>query len=339
MDSITPITLGAAVGQAILGKKSGNKAILWGAVGGAIPDLDYIPSLFMDDIVRLTFHRGFTHSILFSIVLAPIFGYLIFQLYKKKTGANFKGWTILIFFSLITHIFLDCFTIYGTQIFYPFSNYRVAFSSISIIDPLYTIPFLICIIAVMFFKRTSKKRQVLNYIGLGISTLYLTFTLINKYYVTSVFKNSLKKQDVSYTRIIALPTIFNNIFWQGIAESKNCFYAGGYSLMDNTKDIRFKCIKKNYHLIQKIKDEDTMKKLFRFSKGYLSIVKKEDYLMLNDIRYGLIAVNGNDLSYFFSFKISYEKDDPKKLIIKMIHPKKIKKNVFIQFFKRILGNK
>ena len=49
MDSVTQIVLGAAVGQAVLGSKVGNKALLYGAVAGTIPDLDVISRL--DDIL------------------------------------------------------------------------------------------------------------------------------------------------------------------------------------------------------------------------------------------------------------------------------------------------
>ena len=46
MDSLTQIVLGAAVGEVVLGKKIGNRAMSWGAVGGAIPDLDDLGGLW-----------------------------------------------------------------------------------------------------------------------------------------------------------------------------------------------------------------------------------------------------------------------------------------------------
>lgn len=73
MDSLTQIVLGAAVGEAVLGKKIGNKAMLYGAIAGTIPDLDVISSFFTDTVTALEIHRGFTHSILFSVIFAPIF--------------------------------------------------------------------------------------------------------------------------------------------------------------------------------------------------------------------------------------------------------------------------
>ena len=164
MDSLTQIVLGAACGEAILGKKIGNKALLFGAIGGTIPDLDvYIGAqFFANEIDAMLFHRGFMHSILFSILGAFLFGWLFFKLYNflsRKQITTQKDWTLLFFWALFTHPILDAFTPYGTQLFAPFSNYRVAFNTIAVADPAYTLPFLICIIILMFFKRTSFKRR------------------------------------------------------------------------------------------------------------------------------------------------------------------------------------
>ena len=68
MDSLTQIVLGAAVGDAVLGKKVGNKAMLYGAIAGTIPDLDVITRYFLDTVTSTEWHRGFSHSIFFSIV-------------------------------------------------------------------------------------------------------------------------------------------------------------------------------------------------------------------------------------------------------------------------------
>ena len=70
MDSLTQIVLGAACGEIVAGKKIGNRAMLWGAVGGTIPDLDVLASFFTDEITSTSFHRGFMHSFLFA-ALAP----------------------------------------------------------------------------------------------------------------------------------------------------------------------------------------------------------------------------------------------------------------------------
>ena len=82
MDSLTQIVLGAAVGEAVLGKKIGNKAMFYGAIAGTIPDLDVLFSNFTDTVTALEMHRGFTHSLLFSIVFSPIFAFIVSKFEK-----------------------------------------------------------------------------------------------------------------------------------------------------------------------------------------------------------------------------------------------------------------
>ncbi|RAJ11340.1 inner membrane protein [Arenibacter echinorum] len=60
MDSLTQIVLGAAVGEAVLGKKVGNKAMMYGAIAGTIPDLDVMANYVTDTVTAIEWHRGFT---------------------------------------------------------------------------------------------------------------------------------------------------------------------------------------------------------------------------------------------------------------------------------------
>ena len=92
MDSLSQIVLGAAVGEAILGTKVGNKAILWGAIAGTIPDLDVFANLFTDVVHATEMHRGFSHSIIFCSLFAPIIGWVAFKL-QKQPNATWKQWS------------------------------------------------------------------------------------------------------------------------------------------------------------------------------------------------------------------------------------------------------
>ena len=107
MDSLTQIVLGAAVGEAVLGKKVGNRAMFYGAIAGTIPDLDVLSSFFVDTVTALEIHRGFTHSLLFCLIFAPIFGYLVSRIDSYK---SVKGWSMLFFWGLFTHPILDAHT-------------------------------------------------------------------------------------------------------------------------------------------------------------------------------------------------------------------------------------
>ena len=192
MDSLTQIILGAACGEIVLGKKIGNKALLFGAIGGTIPDLDVFIGklLYNNEIQAMAFHRGFMHSILFAVLGAFLFGWITYKLYNtgtRKETTTQKNWTWLFFLSIFTHPILDCFTPYGTQLFTPFSDYRVAFNNISVVDPLYTVPFLVSLIVLMFFNRESTRRTWWLKAGIYMSSAYMVFTIINKIYIDSSF--------------------------------------------------------------------------------------------------------------------------------------------------------
>jgi inner membrane protein len=303
MDSLTQIVLGAACGEAVLGKKIGNKALLFGAIGGTIPDLDvYVGNLlYGNEIDAMLFHRGFMHSILFSVLAAFLLGWLVYKLYnsgKRFNTTTQNNWISLFFWSLFTHPILDCFTPYGTQLFTPFSNYRVALNNIAVVDPLYTIPFLLCMIVLMFFKRTSNKRRFCLKFAVGISSLYMLFTFGNKLYMNALFKKSLHTNNIMYKRYFSQPTIFNNILWYGVAETDSTYFVGYYSLFDKeNKFSDFKELHKERAL--NTKDFRRIKDLAWFSNDYYSIYKlRDNEYQYNDLRYPLTSDETSNSSVF-----------------------------------------
>ena len=136
---INTISKSTTLNYLFLNKKIGNKALLFGAIGGSIPDLDVFVGdwLYDNEIQAIAFHRGFMHSIFFAIFASLAMGCLMHCIYNRGKRHNKvlrKGWIQLFFWSIFTHPILDCFTAYGTQLFAPFSNYRVAFDNISVAD-------------------------------------------------------------------------------------------------------------------------------------------------------------------------------------------------------------
>ena len=304
MDSLTQIILGAACGEIALGKKIGNKALLFGAIGGTIPDLDVFIGklLYSNEIQAMAFHRGFMHSLLFAVLAAFLFGYFTHRLYNtgKRRGTTIqKDWIWLFFLSIFTHPILDCFTPYGTQLFAPFSNYRVAFNTISVVDPLYTLPFLICMIVVLFYKRTNKKRIQWTKAGLYISAAYLFFTIGNKFYIDSVFKKSFKKAGISIERFSAQPSILNNILWYAVAETADTYYLTFYSLLDKSATAdKIITIKKKHHLVDM--SADNLKTLAWFSNNYYRISKMDKIgtYKYTDLRYPMLNPEDIDTTVF-----------------------------------------
>ncbi len=282
MDSITQIALGAAVGEAALGKKVGGKAAAWGAALGTLPDLDILAYPFLDPAQELLFHRGPTHALLFSVVVAPIVGALLARLHRRD-GAGWKEWSWLAFLALFTHPVLDAFTAYGTQLWLPFSNYPVAWSTISIIDPLYTLPLFFGVAGAVMVRRDRRLRGIINTAGLLVSSLYLAVTVFNKLHVESIFERQLDAQAIGYERLEVMPTLFNNLLWTGLATNGEIVYAGLYSHLDEDEQISFQSIPKNNHLLPAEDAKGVLSVLHWFSRGFYTIAAEGDVRYFDDL--------------------------------------------------------
>ena len=311
MDSITQIVLGAACGEIALGKKIGNKAILFGAIGGTIPDLDVlIGSLYYsNEIDSLAFHRGFMHSILFAILGAFLFGFISSKAYDygslRKGTTNLKDWIWLFFLSIFTHPILDSFTPYGTQLFLPFSDYRVAFNNIAVADPIYTLPFLLCMIITLFYNRKNPTRIRWTKAGLYLSSAYMIFTIGNKLYVDHFFKTSFDKANINYSKFSAQPTILNNVLWYAVAETDKNYTVAFYSIFDkNTKLTKFIDIPKNHTLVDV--NHPDIKKLRWFSNNFYTLSSPNNKeVIYKDLRYPLLD-QSDPSSSLFSFRLVEE---------------------------------
>ena len=379
MDSITQIVLGAAVGEVSMGKKLGNRAMVWGAIAGTIPDLDVLANFVVDDITALAFHRAISHSFFFAFTAPALLAYLTAAFYQSgchqnkyfkitaatiwvlaiggiMTGVNYipyrdtgeiniwlfvsmlaviiglvsillknyilkelevvdisrRDWYWLFFWAIFTHPLLDSCTTYGTQLFQPFSDYRVAFNNISVADPFYTVPFLICLLIARFLTRGTKARYWVNWAGIIISSLYMTWTVYNKFKVNKVFEKSLAEEGFVYSRYTTSPTILNNFLWTCTAEGEDEFYQSFYSILDREPKVKeFNIIPKNHNLVENFQGQEDFKVLRWFSKDYYAILEREDGLLqYNDLRFGLanIKANNDESDYIFGF-ILREKDD------------------------------
>ncbi|MBU2951094.1 metal-dependent hydrolase [Tamlana agarivorans] len=303
MDSLTQIVLGAAVGEAVLGRKVGNKALLYGAIAGTIPDLDVLASHFTDTVSALEIHRGFTHSIVFSIVFAPIFGWLVSRYERCK---DFKGWSLLFFWGFITHPLLDAHTTWGTQLFWPF-DLRVAYKTIFVVDPLYTLPFLVCIILVMCYKRTSEKRRFYNRLGLIISSSYLLITLILKGLAYTKFEAALKTQQVQYFDLDTRPSPLNTVLWTANVDTKDAYLVGYYSFFD-TKPITFYRYPKHHEYLGDLTENNKVQRMIAISNGWYTITKTNDTLYFNDLRFGTMGIKPDPNQFVFKYEIQQDLD-------------------------------
>ncbi len=270
MDSITQIVLGAAVGEAILGRHLGNKALLLGAIAGTLPDMDIVMKLYDNTpLFEIKSHRSYSHSGFVHLAISVPLAWLSIK--WSKTSLSFSRWYLFWFLGLFTHALLDCCTTYGTRLFLPFSSNLVAFNNISVIDPLYTLPFLLLLIVMMFFKRNTMARKKLFYSAIVVSSMYMAFTFLAKFIVHQKFKKSLVNSGIVVDNLNSTPTILNAILWCGIAVNQDFLYSAEYSFFRPQVPIKWVAYPRNLQLVDSF-DSDAMRTLHWFSDGMFFII-------------------------------------------------------------------
>lgn len=335
MDTLSHIVLGAAVGEAILGKKAGKKAMLYGVIAGNLPDIDVLGIFFLSDSKQLVFHRGITHSLFFAVLLSALFGWFTKRWFTDKT-ISWIHWMWLFFAAMLSHLMIDSLTCYGMGLFEPFSSYRLSFDSIFVADPLYTLPFLVCMIFAFKAKIGSLQRRKWTTIGIGISSFYLIFAILNHQYVQHIMEQSFKEQKLVSDHFTVTPTALNTFLWMGYSQDKNGAWIGYYSIFDKKKKVDYYRIPRNDSLELPVKNNETIKNLKQLSKGNYFISKEDTIVYFNDIRFG--QVSGWDKGDGpFAFKYNLNKNADNKRALNRTRYKESTYVVFTSLLQRIKG--
>jgi len=210
VDSLTQAVLGATLQTALLGRWQGRRALLYGAALGTLPDLD----VFIDyghAVNEMTYHRGFSHSLFVLTGVALLLTWLCGR--WRDPCYSRRRLFLTLWLVLVTHPLLDAFTTYGTQLFWPLPTTPVAWSSIFIIDPLYTLPLLLAVLAGLLFGPRGRPPR-LAVAALLVSTAYLGWTLVAKYSAERQVRTALAAQGQQDVRLFSAPLPFTSLLWR-----------------------------------------------------------------------------------------------------------------------------
>lgn len=292
MDSITQAILGGAIGESMLGKKLGNKGAIMGAIVATVPDLDVILYLFYDKLEMLSIHRGFSHSITFSLLGAILIAFVLSKI-KWFQNVKFKFLLMFAWLCLFTHMLLDTFTAYGTQLLLPFSNARLGFDSINVVDPVYTVPLIIGLVFSVWLFKSRPNRSMFAGYGLLISSLYLIFTLVNKEVVKTHISDRMMDENIEYSSLLTMPVGGASINWYGVAKDKDSLYMIKHSILSDTVNpIEVFPIHEEY--LSEI-DVAMADKMRWFSKGFYTVEEENEKIRIYNLQVDMrgIVKNGD----------------------------------------------
>ena len=285
MDPLSQGTVGAAFAQSTANKNNIFKIGIIGFLAGLAPDLDILIRSSNDPILFLEYHRQFTHSLVFIPFGSLIVALLIFPLVKRSMG--FKIVYLASLLGYATHGLLDACTSYGTQLLWPFSNERVTWNNISIIDPLFTIPTLIFVgIAI------KTRKRLFSFFAIGWATFYLSLGFVQYERTLSTAIELAHSRGHNAERLTLKPSFGNLILWKSIYQHEEKFY------VDAIRTVRSStwCSGENIRMFDYQQhlpdlDEDSQQKKdierFRwFSQDYLGFDEEKN--LVTDVRYSMI---------------------------------------------------
>lgn len=312
MDSLTQALYGATVQGALLGRQQGRKALLYGAVLGTLPDLDVVIR-YADPISSMTYHRGFSHSVFVLTALSIVLAWLIraWRPAPDYSGARlaFTIWAVL-----ITHVLLDAFTTYGTQIFWPFMPTPTAWSNLFIIDPVFTVPLLAGVAAAALSRQRPMSPRGPR-VALAFTTVYLAFTFASQAVVEQRIRHAFAAQGVPVTRLHIGSAPLNSVMWRFMVEDDRGRYHEGFaSLLDpgpshdpGSGPPRFVAFDRGLALRDALLADAgphaLLERLRWFSDDWLRYDEIDGALVVTDLRMGIAG------RHFFRFVVAQRGDD------------------------------
>ena len=285
MDPVSQGAVGAAFAQSAAKKEN---IILIGFIGflaGLAPDLDVLIRSEDDPILFLEYHRQFSHSLFFIPIGSFFIALFIFPFVRSLM--SLKMVYIASFLGYATHGLLDACTSYGTQLLWPFSDQRVTWNNISIVDPIFTVP-----IVILLAIAITKRKRIFSFIAIGWITFYLSLGFIQYERTLSAAMDLANSRGHNAERMTLKPSFGNLILWKSIYQHEETYYVDAIRTVHSSTWCLGESIEMfdyQYHLPSLDKDSQQAKDIERFrwfSQDYLGYDDKNS--LVTDIRYSMI---------------------------------------------------
>lgn len=310
MDTLTHIAIGACIGEVLLSKPLGKKALIWGALAQSFPDIDFVGAFWIEPTAYFSVHRGITHGLFAGIAAAFIFSLLADRLHRPH-DIPFRKFLLFFLLQILLHDLLDTCNAYGTGLLEPLLHQRLSFNLIYVADPLFSLPLAIAACALIFLKRNARMQKRIALGGLMPALAYLLFCVCCKLIVDRKFEQSLRSEAISYSSYFTTPTPFNSLLWYAVAKTDTGYYIGYRSVLDKKEDpVKINFYPSNLELLQPFKTSQKVSNLVRFGNGYYSVQQQKDTLVFNILRFGqVLGWQRTNAPFTFHYYLNEGMDD------------------------------
>ena len=283
MDPLSQATLGAAVAQSVSNKADLARIGLIGALAGMAPDLDVLIQSPTDPLLQLEYHRQFTHSLVFIPIGALVCAVAFWPFVRRHM--SFKAVWLTALAGYATHGLLDACTTYGTLLLWPLSDARIAWNTISVVDPLFTLPLLGFVIAA-----GVKQSQLTVRLGIAWVAFYLWIGMIQEERAIIAGEALAAQRGHAPAIVSAKPSFGNLLLWKTVYEYDDQFWvdavrAGGSVTIIEGDHVERLDLKAAFPWLDPDSQQARDVQRFRwFSNDYLAVDRDDPFLIV-DMRY------------------------------------------------------
>ncbi|USN55885.1 MAG: hypothetical protein H6765_04905 [Candidatus Peribacteria bacterium] len=172
---------------------------------------------------------------------------------------------------------------------WPFSKTRFALDNIFIVDPLYTIPFLLLLVVALFYGKETKLRRGLNLAALLLSSTYLLWSFGIQSYAGQHFAKDLGQQYPQASYLKTSPERFTTFLWRGLAEDEANRYLSRWSIFDTSQQLTRKIIPKNDALLKDYQANEDIEKILQRRNHRVAIREQDGVRTISMLQFGIPA--------------------------------------------------
>ncbi|TAE46328.1 MAG: metal-dependent hydrolase [Bacteroidetes bacterium] len=307
MDLLLRLVLGAVMGDILLGRKAGYHAALWGSVAALIPASDLLGQYSLPPFEYLMSLRSATHSLLFCFLAALAGGQLLSLIPLNRRFATRLQWTRLVFAAMLSHVALDCLSIRGAQVFYPFSKMQIAFGLIAEQDGIFIL-LLAAGLIVSYISLAGKPlfRQATQ-AALFLCVSYAALLLVNKNIAYQVFRSEFHRSGKSVSHLNAYPFANQGFTWYAVGREPQGYQIGYYAILEGKQSLRFHFEPHGHLLLPDSLENEVITQLRTFSdENYILEMTGDSTLRWYDLRFGVSDYTfpqGQKAHFLFSFDL------------------------------------
>ncbi|MBF0272397.1 MAG: metal-dependent hydrolase [Magnetococcales bacterium] len=213
MDPLTHALLGGTTAVWFTSRQRLATAAVVGGFAALLADLDVLIQSSQDPLLQLEYHRQFTHALIFTPVGALVATALL-GWWARGRGVTFRQTWTMAFWGYLTAGPLDACTSYGTQLLWPFSDLRIAWSIVPVVEPVTTV--LLTVFLALAVVRHHKPWAVAG----GVAMLVWFGVAWWQHQRASDMAMAWARQQGDRVEVLHIkPTMMNLVLWRAVYKS------------------------------------------------------------------------------------------------------------------------